>query len=51
MFLSNRQEKESVARRVGGDLMKAQTPWRLTRTSWRRPSKLIVIDWRPDAQP
>src|ERR1039457_4593855 len=25
-------------------LMKAQTPWRLTGTSWRRSSKLIVTD-------
>lgn len=32
-------------------LMKAQTPWRLTGTSWRRSSKLIVTEWRPGALP
>jgi len=44
VFLSNRQERKSVAGGVGADFDEGPDSSRLTGTLWRRPSKLIVID-------
>jgi hypothetical protein len=44
VFLSNRQERKSMAEGVGADFDEGPDSWRLMGTLWRRPSKLIVID-------